>query len=139
MRRKIQRIIRIFEKREILLVCWEWDCSIAVPLNSNWSVCSPGGCRSSVAEHLCAIQAVLGSSDDQIFLILYCLSERERIHLMSERRLRKKLWSDTYRSYYIKELCTVTINRLFNHLLLYCLFTFSELFMLFILNDTKIS
>ncbi len=34
---------------------------------------------------------------DQIFLILYCLKkkkacERERIHLMSKRRLRKKLW-----------------------------------------------
>ncbi len=39
------------------------------------SVCSPGGCRSSVAERLCAIQVVLGSipGGDQIFLILYCL------------------------------------------------------------------
>ena len=27
-------IERIFEKREFSLVCWEWDCSIAVPLNS---------------------------------------------------------------------------------------------------------
>ncbi len=48
-------------------------------------VCLPGGCGSSVAERLCAIQAVLGSipGGDQIFLILYCLKkpvkEREYI------------------------------------------------------------
>ncbi len=33
-KKKIQRMIRIFENREIWLVCWEWDCSIAVPFNS---------------------------------------------------------------------------------------------------------
>ncbi len=60
--------------------------------------CSLGGfvVASSVAERLCAIQAVLDSipGGNQIFLILYCLKkacENERIHLMSKRRLRKKL------------------------------------------------
>ncbi len=79
MRRKIQRIIRIFEKEKFRWSVESETVSIAVPLNSiiiqNCSVCSLGGCCSSVAERLCAIQAVLGSipSDDQIFLILYCL------------------------------------------------------------------
>ncbi len=48
----------------------------------------------NLTERLCTIQAVLGSipGGDQIFLILYCKHcERERIHLMSKRRLRKKL------------------------------------------------
>ena len=33
-KKKNQRIIRIFEKREISLVCWKWDCSIAVQMAS---------------------------------------------------------------------------------------------------------
>ncbi len=49
----------------------------------------PAGRRSSVAECLGTIQAVLGSisSGDQIVLIPYCLKnacERERIHLMNK-------------------------------------------------------
>ena len=54
--------------------------SIGMPLNyplinsisTELSVCLLAGCRSSVAERLCVMQAVLGSipSGDQIFLIL---------------------------------------------------------------------
>ena len=48
----------------------------------------------------CVKQAVLGSIPGgyQIFLILYCCflkaCKKERIHLTSKRRFRKKLWSD---------------------------------------------
>ncbi len=54
------------------------------------------GCRSSVAECLCVKQAVLGSipsGEKNIFnsVLFKKACERERIHLMSKRRLRKKL------------------------------------------------
>ncbi len=51
----------------------------------NWTVCLLGGWHSTEAEHMCAIQAVLGSihSGYQIFFILYSLKkpveEREYI------------------------------------------------------------
>ncbi len=82
--KKIQRIITIFGKKEN----FRWSVeSETVAVNTELECCSPAGCHSSLAERLCAIQAVLCSipGGDQIIFIPVLFKkvcDTERKHLM---------------------------------------------------------